>query len=117
MSNKQFEAELAALLNHFDEFLVCDSATELMADVLRSKKNDFRVVCGINDIGESHSYIQIGQDRYDPTHQGFGDEYIPDIPSEITDPPMYPDHSCDPFETEHPDNNAYWGQVEDANVS
>ncbi|MEQ8753255.1 MAG: hypothetical protein RID09_07020 [Coleofasciculus sp. G1-WW12-02] len=91
------EAELAALLNPGDEFLVCDTACELMADVLSAKKVDFSVVCGINDIGDAHSYIQIGQNRYDPTHQGFGDECIP-IPSEITDPPMYPDHSCDPFD-------------------
>ncbi|MFP5270310.1 hypothetical protein [Coleofasciculus sp.] len=74
----EFEAELAALLNPCDDFLICDSATELMADVLRSKEFEFSVVCGINDIGDSHSYIQIGQDRYDPTHQKFGDEYKED---------------------------------------
>jgi hypothetical protein len=64
------EAHLADLLQ--SEFLVCDTATELMADVLRSKGLAYQIICGVNDRGESHSYIKVGDERYDPTHQGFG---------------------------------------------
>lgn len=66
------ESELAALLNPVDEYLVCDTAAELMAEVLSSKGFSFRIVCGVNDNGDSHSYVQVGDKKYNPTHQGFG---------------------------------------------
>ena len=70
------EAELAATLTGEpdDVFLVCDSAAELMSDVLKFLRIQHDVVVGINDAGDSHSYICVGGDRYDPTHQGYGDE-------------------------------------------
>lgn len=68
----EHETELAQLNNRCDEFLVSDSAAELMADVLRSKGIGYQVICGINDEGNSHSYVQVGNTNYDPTHQGFG---------------------------------------------
>jgi hypothetical protein len=77
----EFETELAALFNPCDEFLTCDSAVELMANVLNFKGFLFIVVCGINDFGESHAYIQMGdrldptEEKLDPTYQGFGDNW------------------------------------------
>lgn len=70
----EYECQLAQLDNPCDEFLVCDTATELMADVLRSKGIGYQIICGVNDEGDSHSYIQIGEKKYDPTYQGFGGE-------------------------------------------
>lgn len=72
----EHEPELAQLLNPLDEFLVCDSAAELMADVLQAKGIKCRVVCGISDYGDSHSYVVVDGARYDPTCQGFGDKLI-----------------------------------------
>lgn len=69
----EHEAELAALQNPCDDFLVCDSAAELMADVLRSKGIVYQIICGVNDEGDSHSYVRVEGCNYDPTHQGFGD--------------------------------------------
>ncbi|MEQ9370661.1 MAG: hypothetical protein RIG63_16795 [Coleofasciculus chthonoplastes F3-SA18-01] len=72
------EPELAGLLEPFSpaasEFLVCDSAAELMADVLQAKGIKCRVVCGVSDYGDSHSYVVADGGRYDPTCQGFGDK-------------------------------------------
>lgn len=67
------EAELANLLYPCDDFLVCDTAAELMADVLHSKGIEHQIICGISDAGDSHSYVRVGGKNYDPTHQGFGD--------------------------------------------
>lgn len=69
----EHEAELAQLGHECDEFLVCDTAAELMADVLRSKGISYQIICGVNDEGNSHSYVRVGDRNYDPTHQGFGD--------------------------------------------
>lgn len=71
----EHEEELAQLRHECDEFLVCDSAAELMADVLRSKGIAYQIICGINDEGNSHSYARVGNKNYDPTHQGFGEEF------------------------------------------
>ncbi|MBD2005626.1 MULTISPECIES: hypothetical protein [Cyanophyceae] len=68
-----YEAELAQLHNPANEFLVCDTAAELMADVLRSKGIPYKIICGKNDEGDSHSYIEVRGVFYDPTHQGFGE--------------------------------------------
>lgn len=68
------ESQLAQLDNECNDFLVCDSAAELMADVLRSKGIGYQLVCGVNDEGDSHSYIQVRGKNYDPTYQGFGGE-------------------------------------------
>lgn len=67
----EHETELAQL--NSDEFLVCDSAAELMADVLRQKGIGYQIICGINDEGSSHAYVRVGGRNYDPTHQGFGE--------------------------------------------
>lgn len=67
----EYEAELAQLDNECDDFLTCDSAAELMADVLSSKQIICQIICGKNDEGDSHSYVQVGEKKYDPT-QGFG---------------------------------------------
>lgn len=66
----EYETDLARLDNDCDEFLVSDSAVELMADVLRSKGIGYQIICGTNDEGNSHSYIQVGGKKYDPTYQG-----------------------------------------------
>lgn len=70
----EYETELAQLDNECNEFLVCDSAAELMADVLRSKGIGYQIICGVNDEGDSHSYVRVGEKNYDPTYQGFGGE-------------------------------------------
>jgi hypothetical protein len=69
----EHETELAQLHHPDNEFLVCDTAAELMADVLRSKGIAYQIICGVNDEGNAHSYIKVGDKFYDPTHQGFGD--------------------------------------------
>lgn len=69
----EHESELAQLFNEYDEFLVCDSAAELMGDVLKSKDIEYKIICGINDVGDSHSYIEVDGQYYDPTKQGFGE--------------------------------------------
>lgn len=66
------EADLTACFSPLEEYLTCDTAVELMADVLNSKGIEYKVVCGVNDNGDSHSYIQVGDKFFDPTHQGFG---------------------------------------------
>lgn len=66
------ELQLAQLFDPGQTFLCCDSATELMADVLRSKQIPCEVVCGVNDWGDAHSYVQVAEKKYDPTGQGFG---------------------------------------------
>lgn len=68
----EYETELAQLDNECNEFLACDSAAELMADVLRSKGIGYQIICGTNDEGDSHSYVRVGKKNYDPTYQGFG---------------------------------------------
>jgi len=68
----KYESALARLFDPESDFLVCDSAAELMADVLHSKKIVCQVVCGINDYGDSHSYVTAMGKNYDPTHQGYG---------------------------------------------
>lgn len=70
----EYEAQLAQLDNECNDFLVCDSATELMVDVLRSKGIGYQIICGVNDEGDSHSYVRVGDRNYDPTYQGFGGE-------------------------------------------
>lgn len=66
------ESELAGLHHPGDEFLVCDTAAELMADVLRVKGISYKVICGVNDEGNAHSYVEVDGVFYDPTHQGLG---------------------------------------------
>ena len=67
------EAELAAVLREDDDCLICDTVAELMSQVLSYHGIEHKVICGINDAGNSHSYIQVGEANYDPTHQGFGE--------------------------------------------
>lgn len=67
----EHETELAEMFDQ--ELLVCDSAAELMADVLKSKGIEHKIICGFNDVGDSHSYIKVDGQYYDPTEQGFGD--------------------------------------------
>lgn len=74
----EYESQLAQLDHETNEFLICDTAAELMADVLRSKGIECQVICGINDEGQSHSYVRVGEKNYDPTYQGFGENYTED---------------------------------------
>lgn len=71
----EHEESLAQLRHECDEFLVCDTAAELMSDVLDAKNIPHKIICGINDEGNSHSYVRVGDRNYDPTHQGFGEEF------------------------------------------
>lgn len=74
------EPDLAHLFDADSDFLVCDSAAELMFDVLMSKGIKCRIECGVNDYGDSHSYVVVADGkRYDPTHQGYGD-FLYDLP-------------------------------------
>lgn len=58
-----------------EEFLYCDHAADLMSNVLTKKGIAHEVVTGRSDEGSAHLYIKIGDKRYDPTHQGFGDKF------------------------------------------
>lgn len=66
------ESDLAAVLREDEEFLVCDTAADLMAQVLSYHGIEYKVICGVNDAEDSHSYVEVGGVNYDPTHQGFG---------------------------------------------
>ncbi len=68
------EQEIADFLDPDMGYLWCDHTAQLMHQVLKYKKIPHQVVVGTtNDNIQSHSYIKVGNKRYDPTKQGFGD--------------------------------------------
>lgn len=68
------EKEIANRLDKNKEgYLDCDEATDIMGYFLKKKDIRHKVIIGKSDEGSSHAYIKIGDKRYDPTNQGFGD--------------------------------------------
>jgi hypothetical protein len=56
-----------------DGYMGCDEAAELMSSVLRSKGIAHDVVWDyVGNDRQSHTYIRIENQRYDPTNQGVG---------------------------------------------
>lgn len=69
----EYEVELARLHNPNNDFLVCDTATELMADVLRLKGIGYKIICGVNDEGDARSHVEVDGIHYDSsTRLGVG---------------------------------------------
>ena len=68
------ESNIANSINPNKEgYLDCDEACDIMHYFLQIKKIPHQLIIGKSDEGSSHAYVKIGEHRYDPTHQGFGD--------------------------------------------
>lgn len=68
------EREIADFLDPDMIYLYCDHTAQLMHQVLQHKGIKHQMILGTTDDNfQNHSYIKIGDKRYDPTKQGFGD--------------------------------------------
>lgn len=64
---------------NLEGYLDCDMAADLMHYLLKKRNIDHQLIIGKSDEGSSHAYVKIGNKRYDPTKQGFGnmkDEHV-----------------------------------------
>lgn len=93
---KKHETDIANSGLGSEGYISCDTATEIMASFLREKGIPHEIVYGPvargPDKGQTHSYIRIGNERFDATEQGFSlvkneivqDVFTPEAVAQIT---------------------------------
>lgn len=66
------EREMASAIGtgHDERYLDCDEMAETMSRILTAKGIRNRVIIGKSAEGSSHAWVRVGNEDYDPTHQG-----------------------------------------------
>lgn len=95
---REDEAKLAAACMR-EEYLYCEIMAEVMSRVLKSKNTPHQMVLGKSDAGDSHMWVRIDEENYDPTDQGYGTgefEVVYSYPEEPVKEIPAPDTLYDP---------------------